>query len=79
MIRSDDQFLEVFERLLREGGYSAIIVPERFVDRVRRAMESSPPERVEPIIIFVPGRGSRDRVEDLRRKISTALGVEITL
>jgi len=78
-IKSDEEFSKAFENLLKGGEYSAIIVPERFVDRVNQLVESSSLEKVEPIVVFVPERGLRKRIEDLRRKISMAMGVEITL
>ena len=79
-IKSEEDFPKVFEELLKSGGYSAIIVPERFADKVSELAEtSSLLEKVEPVVIFVPERGLRKRVEDLRRKISMAMGVEITL
>jgi len=79
-IKSEEDFPKIFEEVLKSGGYSAIIVPERFADKVSELVETySLLEKVEPIIIFVPERGLRKRFEDIRRKISMAMGVEITL
>lgn len=68
------------EAALRSREYSAIIVPERMLDQVnevRAALRVE--EQVEPMIVVVPERGLGKRAEDLRRRISLAMGVEIRL
>ena len=77
---SEPDLLKRLGNLLKGGEYSAIILPEKFVDRVNKLIEEeSLGEKLSPLLVFVPEPGSRKRLEDLRRKISTALGVEIEI
>jgi len=76
-VKSSDEFSKIFERLLKSDEYSALMIPESFLDLASKILEATVREGVEPLLIVVPERGSRKRVEDLRRKISMAMGVEI--
>jgi len=78
--RSESDLREKLGSLLKSGEYSAIILPEKLLDRVSGLIEGrAAGERLRPLLVFVPEPGSRKRIEDLRRKISTALGVEIEI
>ncbi len=75
---SEEEVRRALERVFRSREYSALIVPERFLDNVNEVRsELHMEEQIEPVIIFVPELGLGKRAEDLRRRISLAMGVEI--
>jgi len=75
---SDDEVRRILERVFRSGEYSALIIPERFLDHVNEVRsELHLEEQIEPVVVFVPEPGLGKRAEDLRRKISLAMGVEV--
>jgi vacuolar-type H+-ATPase subunit F/Vma7 len=75
---SDDGVRRILEKIFRSGEYSALILPERFLDRVNEVRsELHAEEQIEPVVIFVPEPGLGRRAEDLRRRISLAMGVEV--
>ena len=75
---SDDEVRRILERVFRSGEYSALIIPERFLDHVNEVRsELHLEEQIEPVVIFVPEPGLGRRAEDLRRRISLAMGVEV--
>ena len=77
VVKSEEDFSKTFERLLKSGEYSALMVPESFLDLASGILEAAVREGVKPLLVVVPERGLRQRIEDLRRKISMAVGVEI--
>lgn len=75
---SDEEVKGILERVLRSGEYSALIIPERLLDRVNEVRsELHLEEQIEPVVVFVPEPGLGKRAEDLRRRISLAMGVEV--
>ena len=77
-VKSEEEFLKVFRKVLRSERFSAVILPERFLDlanKVRSELQME--EKVEPLLVFVPERGLDKRAEDLRRRISLAMGIEV--
>lgn len=78
-VESEKDFLRAFGSALRSGEYSAVLIPERFLDLANRVKSELQPERVEPMLVVVPERGLGKRAEDLRRRISLAMGVEVQI
>ena len=75
---SDDEVQRILERVFRSGEYSALIIPERFLNYVNEVRsELHLEEQIEPVVVFVPEPGLGRRAEDLRRRISLAMGVEV--
>lgn len=75
---SDDDVRMILERVFRSGEYSALIIPERLLDHVNEVRSRLQVEdQIEPVMIFVPEPGLGKRAEDLRRRISLAIGVEV--
>ena len=78
-VESEKDFLRAFGSALRSGEYSAVLIPERFLDLANRVKSELQPEKVEPMLVVVPERGLGKRAEDLRRRISLAMGVEVQI
>jgi len=75
---SDDEVQRILERVFRSGEYSALIIPERFLNYVNEVRsELHLEDQIEPVVVFVPEPGLGRRAEDLRRRISLAMGVEV--
>lgn len=72
---TDNEVLSILTRLIKEGGYSVILLPEKYVDLTRELREKLIREgKIEPIFAFIPEHGSEKRMEELRRKIGIAVG-----
>ena len=77
-VQSEDEFSSTLAGLIKKGEYSVIIVPERFLKLTEGARkELQREERIEPVFVFIPEKGSRRRLEELRKKISLAIGVSL--
>jgi len=77
-VSSEAEFSSTLMELIKKRKYSVIIIPESFLDYTENARkELLREERVEPVFVFVPEKGSRRRLEDLKRKISLAIGVSL--
>jgi vacuolar-type H+-ATPase subunit F/Vma7 len=75
---SDDEVRRSLEKVFRSGEYSALILPERFLDHVNDVRsELHVEEQIEPVVIFIPEPGLGKRAADLRRRISLAMGIEV--
>ena len=75
---SGDEIQRTLERVFRSGEYSVLIIPERFLNYVNEVRsELHLEEQIEPVVVFVPEPGLGRRAEDLRRRISLAMGVEV--
>ncbi|MCF3652775.1 MAG: hypothetical protein L2C94_001150 [Aigarchaeota archaeon] len=75
---SGDEIQRILERVFRSGEYSVLIIPERFLNYVNEVRsELHLEEQIEPVVVFVPEPGLGRRAEDLRRRISLAMGVEV--
>ena len=76
--RSEEEFSSILTKLINKGEYSLIFVPESLLDlteNVRRGLARE--ESVEPIFVFVPEKRSQKRLNDLRKRISLAIGVSL--
>jgi len=77
---TDKEVLSTLTKLIREGGYSVIVLPERYVELTRemrsRLMRE---ERIEPVFAFVPELGLTKRIDEIREKISLAIGVRLEI
>ncbi|MEM3897211.1 MAG: V-type ATP synthase subunit F [Nitrososphaerota archaeon] len=77
---SDDEVREHLAKAFKSREYSALIISEGLLDHVNEVRaELHAEEQIEPVIIFVPEPGLGRRAEDLRRKISLAIGIEAQL
>ena len=78
-VESEKDFLRTFGSVLRSGEYSVILIPEKFLDSANKVKSELQLERVEPMLVVVPERGLGKRTEDLKRRISLAMGVEVQI
>jgi len=79
-VKSDEEFSKIFRNVLRSGGYSATIIPERFLDAANKVRsELQVEEKIEPMLAVVPERGLGKRIEDLKKRINLAIGVEVQI
>lgn len=76
---SEKDFMRTFGSALRSGEYSAILIPERFLDLANKVRSELQLERIEPMIVVIPERGLGRRAEDLKRRIGLAMGVEVQI
>lgn len=76
---SEKDFVRTFGSALRSREYSAILIPEKFLDLANEVRSKLQLERVEPILVVIPERGLGKRAGDLRRRISLAMGVEVQI
>lgn len=77
---NDDEVLSTLMKLIKEGGYSLILLPERYVEltgeiRSRLIKEG----KIEPILTFVPEQGLTKRMDEIRSKMSLAIGVKLEI
>lgn len=77
---TDREVLSTLTKLIKEGDYSVIVLPERYVELTREIREKlMREEKIEPIFAFVPERGLTKRIDEIREKINLAIGVKLEL
>lgn len=77
---SDEEIRKNLVKIFKSKEYSILIISERFLDHVGEVKsELHAEEQIEPVIIFVPEPGLGRRAEDLKRRISLAIGIETHL
>lgn len=79
---SDEAIESMLKKFLEEGTYKMIILPERFVSKTKELRSRLMREgRVIPIFAFIPDyTGIKgERIEELKRSISLAVGAELKM
>ena len=79
-VERDEDALHLINKLIEKGGYSMIIVPERYVDLTKKLRYKIVAEgKITPLFAFVPEKGIKKRVQELKNLISSAIGVKLEL
>jgi len=76
----DEEVLEALKKLIEEDRYKLLILPERLVKATKELRSRLMKEgKVTPIFAFIPDyTGVKgERVEELKRSISLAVGAEL--
>ena len=76
----DEEVLEALKKLIEEDKYKLLILPERLVKATKELRSRLMKEgKVTPIFAFIPDyTGVKgERVEELKRSISLAVGAEL--
>lgn len=76
----DEEVLEALRKLIEEDRYKLLILPERLVKATKELRSRLMKEgKVTPIFAFIPDyTGVKgERVEELKRSISLAVGAEL--
>ncbi|MDW8021582.1 MAG: V-type ATP synthase subunit F [Nitrososphaerota archaeon] len=75
---NDGEVLSTLMKLIKEGGYSVILLPERYVELTREVRLKLIKEgKIEPIFAFVPERGLTKRMGEIMEKAGLAIGVKL--
>lgn len=81
-VSSPEEARELVHRLIEREDVGLIVLPERFLEAVKPIKEMLLREgRVKPTLAFLPDLIDRReyRVEELRRALAMALGIELRL
>jgi len=79
-VERDEDALQLINKLIEEGEYSMIIVPERYVEITEKLRHKIISEgKITPLFAFVPEKGVKKRVQELKSLISSAIGVKLEL
>lgn len=81
-VQSEAEVVDVVEKLVNADEYGLIVLPERYLTTTKEIRDQLAEEgRVAPTFSFLPDyTGIKgERVEELKRLISLALGVELKL
>mgnify|MGYP000504069335 CR=1 FL=1 len=78
----EEELKKILAQLIKEKKYAIIVLPERYVEATREIREKLAREgEYFPLFAFLPDHtGIKDRrIEELKRLISLAVGVELKL
>lgn len=77
---NDEEVLSTLMKLIKDGEYSVILLPERYVELTREVRSRLMKEgKIEPIFTFVPEQGLTKRIDEVKEKASVAIGVRFEI
>jgi len=82
MAETSNEIKNKVKEIVESKEYSVVIIPERFLDVVKPIKDKLiREEKIEPIFVFLPDfiEITEKRIEELKRNIMQAIGIEIRM